>query len=82
MSQTSKKLASVSATSVPVIDINGKEIVRVSCIHYLIRFQEDQEQKSQEQVRTLLNSGSKVNAMSPVYAKNLCLKTWKTNVGA
>ena len=30
----------------------------------------------------MLNSGSKVNAMSPAYAKKLGLKTRKTNVGA
>ena len=69
---------SVSAISVPVTD-SGKEIVlkRVPCIHYLVRFQEDQ-----EQVKALLDSGSKVNAMSPDYAKKLGLKTRKTNVGA
>ena len=44
-------------------------------IHYPVRFQE-------EQVRALLNSGSKVNAMSPAYAKRLGLKIRKTNVGA
>ena len=30
----------------------------------------------------MLDSGSKVNAISPAYAKRLGLKTWKTNVGA
>ena len=30
----------------------------------------------------MLNSGSKVNAMSSAYAERLGLKTWKTNVGA
>ena len=53
----------------------SKEVVRVSCIHYPIPFQE-------EQVRALLDSGSEVNAMSPAYAKRLGLKTQKTNVGA
>ena len=60
----------------PVTD-SGEEVVRVPCIHYPVRFQEDQ-----EQVRALLDSGSKVNAMSPAYAKKLGLKTRKTNVGA
>ena len=50
-------------------------LVRVPCIHYPVQFQE-------EQVRVLLDSGSKVNAMSPAYAKRLGLKTRKTNVGA
>ena len=54
----------------------GEEVVvRVSCIYYLVRFQE-------EQVKVLLDSSSKVNAMSPVYAKKLGLKTRKTNVEA
>ena len=74
---------SVLATSVPVTD-GGKEVVleRVPCIHYPVQFQEDQGQGGQKQVRASLNSGSKVNAMSPAYAKRLGLKTWKTNVGA
>ena len=59
----------------PVTDGGEEVVVRVSCIYYPVRFQE-------EQVRALLNSGSKVNAMSPAYAKRLGLKTRKTNVGA
>ena len=77
MHQTSKKLVSISATSVPVIDDSEKVVVRVPCIHYLVRFQEDQ-----EQVRALLDSGNEVNAMTPAYAERLGLKTWKTNVKA
>ena len=30
----------------------------------------------------MLNSGSKVNAINPAYAKRLGLKTRKTNIGA
>ena len=52
-----------------------KVVVRVPCIHYLVRFQE-------EQVRALLNSGSEVNAMNPDYAWKLGLKIWRTNVRA
>ena len=60
------------------VTAGGEEVViRVSCIHYSIQFQEDQ-----EQVKALLDRGSKVNAMSSAYAKRLGLKTWKTNVGA
>ena len=61
---------------------SGKKVARVPYIHYPIRFQEDQEQRGQEQVRALLNSGSKVNAMIPASAKRLGLKTQKINVGA
>ena len=54
----------------------GEEVVvRVSCIHYPVQFQE-------EQVKALLNGGSEVNAISPAYAKKLGLKTRKTNVKA
>ena len=53
----------------------SKKVIKVPCIHYPVRFQE-------EQVRVLLDSGSKVNAISPAYAEKLGLKTWKTNVGA
>ena len=79
MYQTSKKLASVSATSVLVTDTSGKRVVlkKVPCIYYSVWFQEDQ-----RQVKALLNSGSKVNAISPVYNKRMSLKTRKTNVGA
>ena len=68
---------SVLATSVPVTNGGKKVIIRVPYIHYPVWFQEDQ-----EQVRALLDSRSKVNAMSLAYAKKLGLKTWKTNVGA
>ena len=64
----------VSTTSVAVTDGN-EEVVRMPCIYYPVQFQE-----SQEQVRALLDSGSKVNAISPAYAKRLGLKTRKTNV--
>ena len=59
----------------PVTETSGKEVVRVLCIYYPVQFQE-------EQVRALLNSGSKIKAMSPAYAKKLGLKTRKTKVGA
>ena len=64
---------SVLATSVPVID-DGKKVVKVPCIHYLVQFQE-------KQVKALLDSGSKVSAMNPVFARKLGFKTRKTNVG-
>ena len=63
----------------PITDGGEEIVVRVPCIHYPIPFQKDQ---GQEQVRALLDSGSEVNAMSPVYAKRLGVKTWKTNIGA
>ena len=66
----------------PETDGGEEVVIRVLCIHYPVQFQEGQRQEGQEQVRTLLNSGSEVNAMSPAYVKRLGLKTWKTNVRA
>ena len=65
------------AISLPVTDSGKKIIVRTPCIYYPIRFQEEQ-----EQVRALLDSGSKVNAISSVYIEKLDIKTRKINVGA
>ena len=73
---------SVLATSVPVTDGDEKIVIRVFCIYYPVRFQEDPGQKGQGQVRALFDSGSEVNIMSPAYIKRLDLKTWKTNVGS
>ena len=62
-----------------ITDSSGKEVVleRVPYIYYPVQFQ-----GSQEQVRALLDSGSKVNAMSPAYIERLGLYIWKTNGGA
>ena len=77
--ETSKKLVSVSATSVSIIDNSGKDVVlkMVPYIYYSVWFQ-----KGQEQVIALLNSGSEVNAISPAFVERLGLKIRKTNVGA
>ena len=39
-------------------------------------------QKSQKQVKALLNSGSKVNVINPAFTQKLGLYIWKTNVEA
>ena len=74
---------SVSATSVPVTD-GGEEVVleKIPCIYYPVQFQKDSKQEGQQQVRALINSGSKLNAISPAYVEKLSFKTRKTNVGA
>ena len=59
----------------PVTD-DGKEVIKVPCIHYLVEFQE-----CQEQIRTLLNNGSEVNVMSLAYVEKLGIKIRKINVG-
>ena len=58
-----------------VIDSNKEVVVKVPYIHYLVQFQEDQ-------IKALLNSGSKINAMNSDYTRKLRLKIQKTNVGA
>ena len=58
-----------------VTDGDKEVVIRVPCIHYLVQFQK-------EQVRALLDSSSKVNAMSPAYAGKLGLHIRKTNDGA
>ncbi len=49
---------------------------QVLCIRYLVRFQGGQA------IRALINSSSKVNAMTPAYVAKLGLTTRKTSVGA
>ena len=56
-------------------DTSSKKVVKVPCIYYPVRFQE-------EQIRALLNSGSEVNAINLAFAQKLGLHIRKTNVGA
>ena len=50
---------------------------RVPCVHYPLRFRKDI-----ADVRTLIDSGSEVNAMTPAYASKLGLRVRHTDVGA
>ena len=59
----------------PMINGNGEVVIQMLCIYYLVQFQE-------EQVKTLLDSGSKVNAINLNYAQKLEFIIRKTNVGA
>ena len=59
----------------PVTSSDEKVVVRVFCIYYPVRFQE-------EQVKALLNSDNEVNAMNLDYAWKLELKIRRTNIGA
>ncbi len=51
-----------------------QELERIPCIWYSNIFK--------DQTKVLLDPGSKVNAMSQVFADQLSLKIWKTNVRA
>ena len=63
----------VLAISGPVTGSDEEIVVRMSDINYPVQFRE-------KQVKALLNSGSKVNAMNPNHAWKLGLKIRKTNV--
>ena len=65
---------SVLATSMPVTN-GGKKVVKMLCIYYLIWFQK-------KQIKILLNSSSKVNAINPDYAKKLGFKILQINIRA
>ena len=51
----------------------------VPCIHYLVQFRKN---KEGETIWALIDFGSEVNVMTPAYAKQLGLRTQKTDVGA
>ena len=51
---------------------------RIACICYPVQFRKDKG----NDILALLNSGSKVNAMTLAYAAHLGLKVRVTNVGA
>ncbi len=70
-----KKLGAVSATSTSMTDKKTEEELEwAPCIWYPITFK--------DQTKALLDSGSKVNAISQAFAQQLGLKIRKTNFGA
>ena len=50
----------------------------VPCIHYPVQFQKDK----RATIWALIDLGSKVNAMTPAYAKQLGLQVQRTDIGA
>ena len=80
LSRAVKKLVSVLTTFSSMTETRKMDYVSlkwVPCIYYLLCFQKDT-----ANVRALVDSGSKVNAMTPPYASKLGLKVHPTNVGA
>ena len=76
MSRQAKKLVAVLATSTSVTDKKTEEELEwVPCIRYPITFKKDQ-------MEALLDSGSKINAISQGFAQQLGLRIRKTNIGA
>ena len=55
---------------------------RVPCIRYPVRFRRKNDEDKDKDVRALIDSGSKVNAMHPAYATKLGLLPRKIDVGA
>ena len=75
-----KKLDLVLVTFSSVAEANKKEYVflkQVPYIHYPLHFCKDN-----ADVRTLIDSSSEVNAISPVYASKLGLNVYHTDIGA
>ena len=51
---------------------------QVSCIYYLVQFQKDKGAT----IQAFIDLDSKINTMTPAYAKELGLQVQKTDVGA
>ena len=77
-----KKLVPVSAISALVTEASkeAQKVIldRVPCIHYPLQFRKDKEAT----IQALINLDSKVNTITPAYAKQLDFSVRKTNVGA
>ena len=77
-----KILVLVLATSTSVTEANkeAQKVIldRLPCIHYPVQFRKDKGAT----IRAFIDSSSKVNAMTPAYAKHPGLQVRKTNVGA
>lgn len=71
--QISKKLAAVLVIST-LMTATPDALQSVPWIWYFIQFQA-------QQIKALINSGSKVNTMTPTFANKLGLLTRSTNVG-
>ena len=81
--QQAKKLLSVLATFLLVTGTSRKAskvrvLDRVPCICYSVQFRKDKSKN----ILALLNSKSKVNALTLAYVAHLSLKVRVTNVGA
>ena len=72
-----KKLVSVLTISTSMTGPRTEALDCIPCIYYPVQFKKDT-----AEVRALIDSGSEVNTMAPVYAKKLGLRIRKTDVGA
>ena len=88
--EEAKKLVLVLTTSTLVTEdseeailVNAKELERVTCIRYPITFPGGvtQDSSALDPVSSLLDSGSEVNAMHPIFAERLGLVMRAINIG-
>lgn len=72
MTETSMKAdhAVVLGLQTPILDNSTLPLKHVLCIYYPLYFKKDQ-----PKIQALIDFGSKVNAMTPAYAKQLGLQT-------
>ena len=76
-----KKLVSVSVTSAPITDTTrNPTLERVLSIRYLVRLRQKNNENENKDVRALIDLGSKVNVMHPIYAIKLGLHARKIDV--
>ena len=77
-----RKLVLISTISESVTEANkeAQEVIldRVACIQYPVQFRKNK----RAAIQVLINLYSKVNVMTPAYAKQLDLQVQKTDVGA
>lgn len=78
--KTFKKLVLVLAISALVTEASKEDVVlkKIPYIYYPFCFHKDKK----NEVRALINSNSKFNAMKPAYISKLGLRVRRTNVGA
>lgn len=78
MSGIAKNLVLVLVTSAPVIEVSKKDDIlleKVLCIYYLMLFKKNE-------MQALINSGSKINVITPTHLAKLGLKIHFINVKA
>ena len=70
-------MATSSSVTVASMEDTSRPLERVPCIHDPLRFQKDW-----RETKALINSGNKVNAITPTYAAKLGLGIRKTDIRA
>ena len=55
---------------------------QVLCIYYLVQFRQKNNEDKNKDVKVLVDTGSEVNAIHPIYAMKLGLRVGKINIGA